>query len=109
MPIAQALLPEFDHEMANTRKTLSRIPDDRLDWTPPPNREDRPPPLPRCSNTSTTINTLVMTNPMSSASFTCSQSCSVGAKQLWQVARSVEEAGEAHLGVGQGLHGEALA
>jgi len=30
--IAQALLPEFDHEMANTRKFLSRIPDDKLDW-----------------------------------------------------------------------------
>ena len=32
MSIAQALLPEFDHEMANTRKCLSRIPDDNLDW-----------------------------------------------------------------------------
>lgn len=32
MSIAQALLPEFDHEMANTRKFLSRIPDDKLDW-----------------------------------------------------------------------------
>ena len=32
MSIAQALLPEFDHEMANTRKCLSRIPDDKLDW-----------------------------------------------------------------------------
>ncbi len=29
-----ALLPEFDHEMANTRKTLERVPDDRLDFTP---------------------------------------------------------------------------
>ena len=32
MSIAQALLPEFDHEMANTRECLSRIPDDKLDW-----------------------------------------------------------------------------
>jgi uncharacterized damage-inducible protein DinB len=32
MPIAQALLPEFDHEMANTRKTLARVPEDKLDW-----------------------------------------------------------------------------
>lgn len=32
MSIAQALLPEFDHEMANTRVCLSRIPDDKLDW-----------------------------------------------------------------------------
>ena len=34
MSIAQALLPEFDHEMANTRKTLERVPDDKLDWSP---------------------------------------------------------------------------
>lgn len=32
MSIAQSLLPEFDHEMANTRKVLERIPDDKLDW-----------------------------------------------------------------------------
>jgi uncharacterized damage-inducible protein DinB len=30
--IAQALLPEFDHETANTRECLSRIPNDKLDW-----------------------------------------------------------------------------
>lgn len=34
MPIAQALLPEYDHEMANTRKFLERVPDDRLAWKP---------------------------------------------------------------------------
>jgi uncharacterized damage-inducible protein DinB len=34
MSIAQALLPEFDHEMANTRKTLERVPDAKLDWRP---------------------------------------------------------------------------
>jgi len=34
MPINQALLPEFDHEMANTRKTLERVPDDKLGWKP---------------------------------------------------------------------------
>lgn len=32
MPIAQAMLPEFDHEMANARECLSRIPADKLDW-----------------------------------------------------------------------------
>lgn len=32
MPLNAALLPEFDHEMANTRKCLERIPEDRLDW-----------------------------------------------------------------------------
>ena len=31
---ARALLPEFDQEMANTRKVLSRIPGDALDWAP---------------------------------------------------------------------------
>ena len=34
MAINQALLPEFDHEMANTRKTLERVPDDKLGWKP---------------------------------------------------------------------------
>ena len=34
MPMNQALLPEFDHEMANTRKTLDRVPDDKFDWKP---------------------------------------------------------------------------
>lgn len=32
MTAGQALLPEFDHEMAGTRKVLERIPDDKLDW-----------------------------------------------------------------------------
>jgi uncharacterized damage-inducible protein DinB len=30
--IAESILPEYDHEMANTRKTLERVPDDKLDW-----------------------------------------------------------------------------
>ena len=34
MSISQALLPEFDHEMANTRKTLERLPEDKLAWKP---------------------------------------------------------------------------
>jgi uncharacterized damage-inducible protein DinB len=33
---AETLLPEFDREMANTRKVLERLPDDRLDWRPHP-------------------------------------------------------------------------
>jgi uncharacterized damage-inducible protein DinB len=36
MAIVDVLLPEFDHEMANTRKVLERVPDDRLDWRPHP-------------------------------------------------------------------------
>ena len=28
------LLPEFDHEFAETRKALERVPDDRFDWKP---------------------------------------------------------------------------
>lgn len=28
------MLPEFDHEMANTRKALERIPEDKLDFSP---------------------------------------------------------------------------
>jgi uncharacterized damage-inducible protein DinB len=34
MALSEALLPEFDHEMANTRKTLERIPEDKFDWKP---------------------------------------------------------------------------
>ena len=34
MPIAQMLLPEFDHEMANTRKMLERVPDGRFNYKP---------------------------------------------------------------------------
>jgi uncharacterized damage-inducible protein DinB len=36
MPISQAILPEFDHEMSNTRKTLERIPENDLTWKPHP-------------------------------------------------------------------------
>lgn len=32
MTIAETILPEFDVEMAGTRKVLERIPDDKLDW-----------------------------------------------------------------------------
>jgi uncharacterized damage-inducible protein DinB len=34
MSLSEMLLPEFEHEMANTRKTLERVPDDKLDWKP---------------------------------------------------------------------------
>jgi uncharacterized damage-inducible protein DinB len=32
MSYAQSILPEFDHEMASTRKLLERLPDDKLEW-----------------------------------------------------------------------------
>ncbi len=32
MSIAESLLPEFEHEMAGTRKVLEGVPDDKLDW-----------------------------------------------------------------------------
>ena len=34
MPINQAFLGEFDHEMANTRKSLERAPDAQWTWKP---------------------------------------------------------------------------
>ena len=34
MPIKDALLPEFDQEMANTRKVLERCPEDKYGWKP---------------------------------------------------------------------------
>ncbi len=32
MSIAESILPEFEQEMAGTRKTLERVPDDKLEW-----------------------------------------------------------------------------
>ncbi|HWZ33933.1 MAG TPA: DinB family protein [Bryobacteraceae bacterium] len=34
MNLSQMLLPEFDQEMANTRKTLERVPAGKTDWKP---------------------------------------------------------------------------
>jgi uncharacterized damage-inducible protein DinB len=36
MPIAQTLLPEFDHEMANTRRMLALVPTADAAWKPHP-------------------------------------------------------------------------
>ena len=49
--ISQALLPEFDLEMANTRMTLERVPEDRLDYRP----HDRSMPLARLAGHLTEI------------------------------------------------------
>ncbi len=34
MAISESMLPEFDQEMANTRKTLERVPEDKFEWKP---------------------------------------------------------------------------
>jgi uncharacterized damage-inducible protein DinB len=34
MPLVDALLPEFDHEMTVTRKLLERVPEGKHDWKP---------------------------------------------------------------------------
>lgn len=34
MAIRDSFLPEFDHEMETTRKTLERVPEDKPDWKP---------------------------------------------------------------------------
>jgi len=34
MALRDSLLPEFDHEMQTTRKTLERVPEDKTDWKP---------------------------------------------------------------------------
>ena len=36
MTFAETILPEFDQEMASTRKVLERIPEDKLDWRADP-------------------------------------------------------------------------
>ena len=40
MNISQSLLAEFDMEMANTRKTLERVPDDKFSFKPHPKSAD---------------------------------------------------------------------
>lgn len=34
MPVSQGILPEFDHEMASTRRALERVPEDKFSWKP---------------------------------------------------------------------------
>ena len=34
--ISQSVLPEFDHEVATTRRVLERVPEDRPDFRPHP-------------------------------------------------------------------------
>jgi uncharacterized damage-inducible protein DinB len=36
MTLSASMLPEFDHEMAATRKTLSRVPQEKFAWAPHP-------------------------------------------------------------------------
>jgi uncharacterized damage-inducible protein DinB len=36
MAFGQSLVPEFDQEMALTRKVIARVPDDKGDWKPHP-------------------------------------------------------------------------
>ena len=36
MSIGQSMLSEYDYEMANTRKALERVPDDKLSYKPDP-------------------------------------------------------------------------
>jgi len=36
MPLAELLLPEFDEEMAATRRLLERVPDGKASWKPHP-------------------------------------------------------------------------
>jgi len=34
MGMSNMMIGEFDHEMANTRKTIERVPEDKFDWKP---------------------------------------------------------------------------
>jgi uncharacterized damage-inducible protein DinB len=36
MSISQSMLPELEHELAGTRRTLERVPFDKADWRPHP-------------------------------------------------------------------------
>ena len=51
MPLADALLPEFDHETGVTRRLLERLPDGQFAWTRTRSRcrsANSPPTWPRC-------------------------------------------------------------
>ena len=37
MSFAETILPEFDQEMASTRKAIERVPSDKGAWKPHPN------------------------------------------------------------------------
>src|ERR1700682_1577030 len=47
------------NRVSRSRFFSTTVDPDRLDWTPPPNRVDRPPPLARCSSTRSTTSRLV--------------------------------------------------
>src|SRR5690242_13915660 len=47
--------------VSRSRFFSTTVDPDRLDWTPPPNSVDRPPPFARCSRTRSTTSTLVTT------------------------------------------------
>lgn len=34
MSLSEMILPEFEQEMANTRRTLERVPDEKFEWKP---------------------------------------------------------------------------
>jgi uncharacterized damage-inducible protein DinB len=34
MSLSEMIMPEFEQEMANTRKTLERVPEEKLEWKP---------------------------------------------------------------------------
>ena len=34
MPVSEMIMPEFEHEMANTRRTLERVPEEKFEWKP---------------------------------------------------------------------------
>lgn len=36
MSVSRSMLPEFDHEMATTRRILASVPEGKNDWTPHP-------------------------------------------------------------------------
>lgn len=58
------MIPVMMVSRSRFRSTTEEEPSEEV--TPPPNKSDRPPPLPRCSSTSTTISRLVMIKTMES-------------------------------------------
>src|ERR1700752_1480276 len=60
-PMIETSQMPVTNSVSRSRFFSTTVDPDRLDCTPPPNKVDSPPPLARCSSTSSTVRMLVTT------------------------------------------------
>src|SRR3954468_12852293 len=68
VPMMAMIQIDATNSVIRSRFFSTTLEPDRLDWTPPPNRVDRPPPRPRCRRIRSTSSTLEMISTICSAS-----------------------------------------